>query len=355
MGHRVGYIGFGGMGGGYHYEVARDRKDVCPDLEPAAVFELRESRRAVAIERGLTAYDDLDKFLASDDFDIVVVATSNNFHKDMTIRSLRAGKHVICEKPAAMNAAELEEMIAVSKETGKYLFIHQNRRFDVDFLTVKHAYETGRLGTLRSIESNFAGGTLLGWRAFRDHGGGILFDWGVHLIDQIVYLVQEPVASVRAAVRCEKNPEVDDRTTVIITFKSGLRATVKVAGTFLVPKPRFAVYGDKGILWMDEIYNAKGTLREAKSSEWVAEDAFVYGKEGVSVREQEILEEDLERIVYPDDGYEVNQDWAALYKNMIDTIDGKAEMLVKHEEALTVMKIIDAAMKSSETGELVEF
>ncbi|MBQ7475581.1 MAG: Gfo/Idh/MocA family oxidoreductase [Clostridia bacterium] len=355
MDHRVGYIGFGGMASGYHYDIAHDRKDVAPNLEPAAVYELRESRRQVAEERGLTAYDDLDKFLASDDFDIVVVATSNNFHKEMTIRSLRAGKHVICEKPAAMNAAELEEMIAVSKETGKYLFIHQNRRFDIDFLTVKHAYETGRLGKLKSIESNFSGGTLHGWRAFRDHGGGILFDWGVHLIDQIVYLVQEPVKSVRAAVRCEKNPEVDDRTTVIITFESGLRATVKVAGTFLVPKPRFAVYGDRGILWMDEIYNGVGTLREAKSAEWVEEDALVYGKDGVSVRPQELLEEDLERITYPDDGFKVDQDWGALYKNMLETIDGKAEMLVKHEEALTVMRIIDAAMKSSETGELVTF
>ena len=124
MGHRVGYIGFGGMGGGYHYEVARDRKDVCPDLEPAAVFELRESRRAVAIERGLTAYDDLDKFLASDDFDIVVVATSNNFHKDMTIRSLRAGKHVICEKPAARIYSEALEMQRVAHETGKILNIY---------------------------------------------------------------------------------------------------------------------------------------------------------------------------------------------------------------------------------------
>ncbi len=353
--HRVGYIGFGGMGGGYHYEVARDRKDICPDLEPAAVYELRESRRALAVERGLAAYDDLDKFLASDDFDIVVVATSNNFHREMTCRSLEAGKHVICEKPAAMNAAELEEMIETSKKTGKYLFIHQNRRFDVDFLTVKHAYDTGRLGKLKSIESNFSGGTMHGWRAFKDHGGGILFDWGVHLIDQIVYLVQEPVASVRAAVRCEKNPEVDDRTTVIITFKSGLRATVKVAGTFLAPKPRFAVYGDRGVLWMDEIYNPKGTLREAKSAEWVEEDALVYDKNGVSVRKQEILDEDLERKEYPDDGFEVEQDWTKLYRNMLDTIDGKAEMLVKHEEALTVMRIIDAAVKSYETDSLIEF
>ncbi|MBR3991499.1 MAG: Gfo/Idh/MocA family oxidoreductase [Clostridia bacterium] len=353
MKHGVGFIGYGHMGSGYHYQVAEDRRDAA-DLVPVAVYDVRQSQRDLAVERGLKAYDDLDKFLSDDEFDVVVVATPNNFHREMTCRALEAGKHVICEKPAAMTSGEIEEMIATSERTGKKLFIHQNRRFDVDFLAVKHAYDTGRLGKIHTIESNFCGGTLMGCRAFEDHAGGILFDWGVHLIDQIVYLIDEPVKSVWADVYKEKNPEVDDRATVIFTFEGGTKAKVTVSGTFLAPYQRFAVYGEKGVLWMDDIYEKKGTFREAKSAQWKKEDAIAYGKDGAFVRQQEILEEDLDRVEYPDDGYEVNQDWAALYTNMIDTIDGKAEMLVRYDQVRTVFRIIEAAFESSKTGKVVE-
>ena len=88
--------------------------------------------------------------------------------------------------------------------------------------------------------------------------------------------------------------------------------------------------------------------------QWKKEDAIAYGKDGAFVRQQEILEEDLDRVEYPDDGYEVDQDWAALYTNMIDTIDGKAEMLVRYDQVRTVFRIIEAAFESSKTGKAVE-
>ena len=355
MKHRIGFIGYGGMGGGYHWEVAHDRHDVCEDLAPAAVYDVRESQRELARERGMRAYDNLDDFLADDEIDIVVVACANNFHCEMTCRALESGRHVICEKPAAMSVEEFDRMVETSKKTGKKLFIHQNRRFDRDFLIVKHAVETGRLGKLYNIESNFCGGTLFGWRAFRDHAGGILYDWGVHLIDQIVYLMNEPVSSVYADLRNEKNPEVDDRTTVEITFESGVKARVVVCGTFLAPLPRFAVYGSKGVLWIDQLYAEHGTLRYATESKWVKLPADAYGPNGAYVREQERLEEALTRVQYPDDGTEYVQDWTELYKNMIAAIEGREDMLVRHEQVRDVLRIIDAAFKSSETGEIVRF
>ena len=353
MKHRIGYIGYGEMGSNYHYQVASDRKDVCDDLAPVAVYELRESQRSLAESRGLKAYDNISEFLKSDEFDIVVVATANNFHCEMTCRAIEAGKHVICEKPAAMNSSEFQKMVDTAEKTGKHLFIHQNRRFDVDFLNVKHAVETGRLGKIERIESSFCGGTLLGWRAFKDHGGGILFDWGVHLIDQIVYLLKEPVVSVYASLRSQNNNEVDDNAIVEMTFKSGIKAVVTVSGTFLAPLPRFAVYGDMGTMWTDRLYDDKCTLRYSEKSDWQEQEAYVYDNNGVHVRNQILKDEDLKRVEYPDDGFTIGQDWAALYKNMIDTIDGKDTMLVKHEEVMTVLKIIEAAFESDRTGSII--
>ncbi|MCI9449740.1 MAG: Gfo/Idh/MocA family oxidoreductase [Clostridiales bacterium] len=353
MKHRIGYIGYGEMGGGYHWQVADDRHDVCDDLAPVAVYDLRECRRETAAERGMKAYDNLEEFLASDEFDIVVVACSNNFHCEMTCRALEAGKHVICEKPAAMSPGEFDKMVETSKKTDRYLFIHQNRRFDRDFLMVKHVIESGRLGKIYNIESTFCGGTLFGWRAFEDHAGGILYDWGVHLLDQLVYLFDEPVKSVYADLRCEKNKEVDDRSVIEMTFKSGVKARVTVAGSFLAPSPRFAVYGDTGVMWVDELYAEKATIRYSRKSEWEELPADVYGKDGAYVRNQVRLNEDLTRVEYPDDGMKYEQDWAKLYKNMLDTIDGNDEMLVHHDQVRMVLRVIEAAFKSSATGEIV--
>ena len=355
MKHRIGYIGYGEMGGGYHWQVAHDRKDVCDDLAAVAVYDVRQSQRDLAVERGMKAYDNLEEFLASDEFDIVVVATSNNYHCEMTCRALKAGKHVICEKPAAMSIEEFDLMVATSKETGKYLFIHQNRRTDREFLLMKHAIETGRVGKVYEIESNFSGGMLDGWRGFKDHGGGILYDWGVHLIDQIVYLLDEPVVSVYASMRNDLNPEVDDRTTVEIKFKSGVTARVTVAISFLTPRPRFSIYGDKGAVWSDAVYSEKGMIRYSKSNHWEDHTTFAYNDEGAYERVQKVLGQDLTRTEYPDDGFVMNQDWAILYKNMLDTIDGNDTMLVRHDQVRTVLQIIAAAFKSAESGEIVKF
>ena len=356
MKHRMGFIGFGGMGGGYHYEVAKDRSDVCNDLAPVAVYDIRESRRAVARERGLIAYDKLEDILSNDEIDVIVVACTNNFHCEMTCRALEAGKHVVCEKPAAMSPEEFGIMLDTAKRTGKKLFVHQNRRFDRDFMIVKKAVDEGRLGKVSTIESTFCGGMMTGWRSFKDHAGGILYDWGVHLIDQIVYLTGEPVKSVYADLKSEKTPEVDDRSVIEIKFESGLKARVTVCGSFLTPQPRFSVYGEKGVLWVDKIYAESGTLRFAKNAEWKAGMTDAYNENGPYKREELHLNEDIVSVQYPDDGTAFRQDWASyLYKNIFDTIDGNAQMIVKHDEVMTVLRIIEAAFKSSDTGNIVEF
>ncbi len=354
MKHRIGYIGYGEMGGGYHWQVANDRDDVWDDLAPTAVYDVREERRQTARERGLRAYDNLEDFLNDDSFDIVVVATPNNFHCKMTCAALRSGRHVICEKPAAMSPEEFMVMKKTADECGKKLFIHQNRRFDRAFLIMKDAIEKGYLGNVYRIESKFCGGEMYGWRAFRDHAGGILYDWGVHLIDQLVYLVDDKVKSVYAQMRNDKNPEVDDRSRVEITFENGVKAEVTVCSTFLAPEPRFVAYGDNGTFWADDHYDAQGTLRYAKSSEDEKIPALAYNDDGAYERVQILKGEDIERIKYPENENEFNQDWAKLYTSMLNTIEGKEDMLVKHEQVLEVLYIIKAAFISSEEGRIVD-
>ena len=355
MTHKIGFIGFGGIASGYHYDVAKDRKDVCPNIEPYAVYDVRQSRRDVAIERGLIAYDNLEDFLANDEIDIVVVATPNQFHCEYSCKALEAGKHVICEKPAAMSPAEFQIMSDTSKKCGKLLLIHQNRRTDRDFMVLKHAKDTGRFGKIYNIESKFCGGLMTGWRCFKDHGGGIFYDWGVHLIDQMVYLMNEPVKTVYADLKNEKSYEVDDNFFLELIFESGTSARITVSGTFLPPHNRFEVYGEKGILWTEKIFQENANFRHAKKSEWTTEVVDAYNENGVYPRESKYIAEEIETISLPGGYPTFAQDWAMYsYRNMIDAIDGRAEMNVTHEQVMTTLRIIDAAFESSKTGKAVQ-
>ena len=174
MGHKMGIIGYGGMAGWHH-----DNSKRITDFEVVAAHDIDAGRLEVAKGRGLKAYAKLEDFLKDDSFDIVLVATPNNFHKEMVIAALEAGKNVICEKPVAMSVADFDEMYNTAKKVGKLFTVHQNRRWDRDFCIIKKSIETGLVGKPYTIESRVMGqnGVMHGWRAYKVAGGGMVFDW----------------------------------------------------------------------------------------------------------------------------------------------------------------------------------
>jgi predicted dehydrogenase len=145
-------VGFGGMGN-WHREFIEslDRVNV------VGIYDIKESRRQYAKENNIYAYERLEEVLKDEKVDIVLVATPNDLHKEISIKALKAGKNVVCEKPAMMNSEELEEVMSVSKETGKLFVVHQNRRWDEDFLTIKKIYDEKLLGDIYNIESRVHG------------------------------------------------------------------------------------------------------------------------------------------------------------------------------------------------------
>lgn len=131
--------------------------------------------------------------------------------------------------------------------------MHQNRRWDRDFLIVKKAIEDGTLGKPFYIESRVQGskGIPGDWRCVKEAGGGMLLDWGVHLIDQIMWLVKSPVKEVYAAPALVKFPEVDDNFKLLLRFENGLSALVEVDTYTFINLPRWHVSGDAGTLQID--------------------------------------------------------------------------------------------------------
>ena len=168
-------IGYGGMGG-WHVRYLResDRVHLC------GIYDIKEARRAAAEEAGVYAYPSWEAVLKDEKVDFVTLAVPNELHKPLAIEALRAGKHVISEKPVTLDCVELDEICKVAEETGKLFTAHQNRRWDCDYLMTREAYRSGKLGKITSVESRYQGsrGIPGDWRGKKEHGGGMIYDWG---------------------------------------------------------------------------------------------------------------------------------------------------------------------------------
>ncbi|MDO4340717.1 MAG: Gfo/Idh/MocA family oxidoreductase [Eubacteriales bacterium] len=213
---RYAVIGYGFIGR-RHVDTLKSFEDsdcvaVC-DRNPKRLAEVKEKYPDMEV------YEHADALFAGADIDGVIIAANNNQHKELVIKAARAHKHILVEKPAAMSVAELDEMTEEVRKAGVTFTVHQQRRFDRDFRTVKECYDRKLLGDIYTIQSSLYGynGNMHDWHVYASEGGGMLYDWGVHLIDQILYMVDSRLVSVFADVRNVINQEVDDYFKILST------------------------------------------------------------------------------------------------------------------------------------------
>ena len=133
-----GLIGYGGMGR-WHTEILSNVSEAVI----GGIYDIKKEKREEAKEKGFFVYETEEAMLADPDIDVVLIATPNDCHKPIAIRAMHAGKNVISEKPVTLSSADLLEMEHAAKETGKLLTVHQNRRWDDDFLIIKKLVEDG--------------------------------------------------------------------------------------------------------------------------------------------------------------------------------------------------------------------
>ncbi|MBP5655307.1 MAG: Gfo/Idh/MocA family oxidoreductase [Clostridiales bacterium] len=344
---KIGIIGFGYMGH-FHYEKAGHFDDV----KVVAAFDVNEDNLAEAKELGMETFDNLDEFL-KEDMDLVVVATPNQWHAPYSIAAMKAGKHVLCEKPATMSVAEIEDIIKVSEETGKMFTVHQQRRFDKDYRALCEVIRSGEIGNVTTIESKVLGerGVCFGWRGDPESGGGMLYDWGVHLIDQLLQLYpDEKVVSIYARIMSILTPAVDDSFEINMKFSNGVCAKVTVTTFALEKLPRWYVFGDRGTLRIENIMSTEGRARRIKGD--VQGFDSVVGKKnlGPSRTMAPLKPEFIEEIEIPDLPDMTMEYWT----NLIDAVKGNAEPHVKPEQILRQMKIVEASFESAEKNEVVK-
>lgn len=337
-------VGYGGMGG-WHTEYALKSDAV----NLVGVYDIKPERNALAVSRGIFAYDSLEAVLADPKVDLITVAIPNDVHLDVVVASLLAGKNVICEKPVAMSSAELSKMIAASNKSGSLFTVHQNRRWDVDYLAMKQVAESGEIGKAFNIESRIHGsrGIPSDWRGMKEHGGGMLLDWGVHLIDQITQINKAKVTSLYCKFGFLTNKDVDDGFKLHMYFEDGTTAYVEVGTYNFISLPRFYLQCEHGTAIIHD-WREKCTI--VKCNAWHENDVL-------PVKTAAGLTKTMApRDAVTTESYEIERpasDVHDFYRNFCAAIDGTAEQFVKHSELLNVMGIMEACFKSDELSQVV--
>lgn len=348
MNVKLGILGFGGMGK-WHEENARRVEQV----EIIASCDIKEERRKESEDRGLKTYEFVDDFLANTDINTVLLTVPNYLHKEMAIKAAKAGKNIICEKPAALNAKELDEMTQAAKENNVIFTVHQNRRWDKDFQIVKKVYEENLIGKIFTIESKLhtANGRIHEWHLYKKYGGGMMYDWGVHLIDQTLFMMGDAkLVSIFADIKSIINDEVDDYFKILMKFDNGITVHLELGTYILSYQPRWLVAGNRGTLKINsfacdgEIWRTSELLDKlpAQIAETVAGPTRQFAPQPAGVLYSEVLPE-------------VKTEWTDFYKNFVQVINGKEELKIKISEVRKVLSVMEAAFLSSETDKSIEF
>lgn len=198
----------------------------------------------------MPAAANLGDLLGRPDISGVTVATSSLQHGAVARQALAAGKHVLVEKPFGMTAAEVGTVMAAAEAAGVVVAPFHNRRFDPDFLVVREILNSGRLGRVRRIHS-YVGGPYpnAGWRTQQAQGGGRLYDWGPHLLDQVLSLAQTLPRTVWGVTHTlPGRGDADEYFRADLSFADGLDVTVEMSGFSYLPPQRWEILGEKGSL-----------------------------------------------------------------------------------------------------------
>jgi predicted dehydrogenase len=335
-------IGTGGIANAAHLPGCAQIPDECEifalcDIAPSALQSTAEK-----YPQAKHLFDDYKKLLEMPEIDAVSVCTPNFVHYQPTIDALKAGKHVICEKPIAMNAVQGAEMVATARKAGKVLQIGYNSRFAPTNQALKRFIDAGELGDIyyaRAQSLRIRG--IPGWGVFIDkskQGGGPLIDIGVHILDLTLWLMGHPKPVAASGITYQKFGKRDDivgfmgqwdyKNFTVEDFAAGLirlenGATIVIESSFVANLK-------------DEVHNST-----------------LLGTEGGATTSPFTVTQERHRSVFTYEPQVPNRNintYHAEIKSFVECARDGKEPLVKGEHGLMVAQIMDAIYRSSELG-----
>ena len=334
----VGIIGYGRIGAEHAAWIAAAGLTVGPVYDPTP------ARRDLARSRNLTPVTDIAAVLTDPAVNAALVSTPTSMHFDHAMAALAAGKHVMVEKPLALDLAQARQMTDEARRRNRVLSVFQNRRWDIDYLTVKHAVASGALGQIINVESRLGQwASCVGpaarewhpsWRNEAEYGGGGLYDWGSHFVDQLWQLLL-PAKPVRVFAQLRHNVwsrDCDDFARVLLDFDNGAAGLVEINTTTTRPGPRWHLDGTQG---------------SASSPHSLAFDTHTWAQ-------LEFTPATTPATSHPLPNASPGLTEADLWRRFATACAGDGEPAVTAESVLVTMALLDAARQSARTGRAIE-
>ncbi len=320
----AGIVGYGpafGMGK-HHAEFINSNTG----MKVIAVCDTDTGRLAAAEEElpGVATYDSMSAMLKDDQVNLVIIITPHNTHARLAVQALSAGRHVVVEKPMCTSAADARKMVAAAEANDRMLSVFHNRRWDGDFLTIKQIIARGLLGEIFEVEAYMGNWSPPRdwWREDKTISGGAFFDWGAHILDWTLQIVDKPIVDVTGFFhkRVWLKRTNEDQVRAVIRFEDNVQADVTISSIARISRPKWRILGDRGAL----------------EGHWSG---------------------DTIKVVTEVDGLPVSMDVPILpaareeyYKNIAAHLRKGADLICKPQEAALTICVMDAAERSAKTG-----
>jgi scyllo-inositol 2-dehydrogenase (NADP+) len=324
----VGVIGYGGaFNMGRHHLLEMQKAG----MTPKAVSEIDTTRLAAAQQEfpGIETYASVEAMVKQSSVDLVTIITPHNTHADIAVKCLKGGKHVVCEKPFAITTAECDRMIAAAKAKKLVLSTYHNRHWDGNVLQALKVVRSGAIGDVIRVEAHMGsyGKPDDWWRSSKSISGGVLYDWGAHLLEYALQIIASDVVEVSGFAKNGywapqtkwKKDTNEDEAFGVVRFSSGAWLTLCITSIDSHPK--------QGVL---EVTGTKGS--------------FVCDH-----RTWETITHDGDNTVVTK-GNNPENEWWRYYKNVADHLLSGENLVITPEWARRPIHVLDLIDQSARKG-----
>jgi len=310
-----------------------------PGLKLHAVTE-RNKKEAAKDYPGIISYDTIEDILADERIELMIINTPNYTHYDYAARSLKAGKHILVEKPFTATVEEARELFAIADKTGKKIFFYQNRRWDSDYRVVKEVIESGRLGKLSEVHFRYDRyRASIGPKTFKEEpmpASGLMYDLAPHLLDQAINIFGKPVSYYKILGKNRKDTKVDDYFSIHLSYPDSVNVFVHSNLLLVDPLPAFVVNGSLGTL-----HKNRSDIQEEQLLKSMKLDDPVYGIEapGNEAKLTLIDEAGVKKTEYLPSK---RGNYLPLFEAVYESIVNDVPYPVSREQVLTQLEILEA-------------
>lgn len=333
----IAYIGNGKSTNRYHIPFVLTRKD---KIRIKKIFTRNHKKDQWKEVPGVEYVEDMNDILKDDEIQVVILSTPQDTHYTLAKQVLEAGKNCVCEKPFTETKEQAEELFAIAREKGLMVQCYQNRRFDSDFLTAKQVMESGKIGDVTEMEICFdyyrpevpEKSTFHPFTSF-------LYSHACHTLDQVISCFGVP-DRVQADVRQMLGPgKMSDYFDVDLFYGNRLKATVKSSYFRVKSRPSITVYGMKGMF-----------IKEIKDKQEEHLKMFVMpGEPGFGEDQPQeygtLIYRDEEGNYHEEKVPTITGDYGRYYDALYETIINKKAQLVKPEETIAQIEIMENGIK----------